>query len=200
MKDCYSLDADWEGLDRQYRSHYQAYFNIFHRCGLHGDRRQRGRGHDGRQAGARVYVPDPHWRGYADPVRRVRLRGQPPGGAHCASRSLRLPKRPRPVEKVATPDCKTIADLARFLGVAEAQTAKAVFMVATRCAEGPARRASSLSSRWCAATWRSTRPSWPTPSRRARLRPATEEEIRAVGAVPGYASPVGLQGRAGGGR
>ena len=27
------------------------------------------------------------------------------------------------------------------------------------------------------------------------LRPATEEEIRAVGAVPGYASPVGLQGR-----
>ena len=34
MKDSYSLDADWEGLDRQYRAHYQAYFNIFHRCGL----------------------------------------------------------------------------------------------------------------------------------------------------------------------
>jgi prolyl-tRNA synthetase len=26
------------------------------------------------------------------------------------------------------------------------------------------------------------------------LRPATDEEIRAVGAVPGYASPVGLKG------
>ena len=34
MKDSYSLDADWEGLDRQYRAHYQAYFNIFHRCAL----------------------------------------------------------------------------------------------------------------------------------------------------------------------
>jgi len=34
MKDSYSLDADWEGLDVQYRKHYQAYFNIFQRCGL----------------------------------------------------------------------------------------------------------------------------------------------------------------------
>src|SRR5512138_1955537 len=34
MKDSYSLDADFAGLERQYRSHYQAYFNIFHRCGL----------------------------------------------------------------------------------------------------------------------------------------------------------------------
>jgi len=23
------LDSDWEGLDKQYRLHYQAYFNIF---------------------------------------------------------------------------------------------------------------------------------------------------------------------------
>src|SRR5512138_3431574 len=34
MKDSYSLDADYAGLERQYRSHYQAYFNIFRRCGL----------------------------------------------------------------------------------------------------------------------------------------------------------------------
>jgi prolyl-tRNA synthetase len=34
MKDSYSLDADEEGLDRQYRAHYQAYFNIYQRCGL----------------------------------------------------------------------------------------------------------------------------------------------------------------------
>ncbi|MDH3944786.1 MAG: proline--tRNA ligase, partial [Anaerolineae bacterium] len=29
MKDSYSLDIDEEGLDVQYRAHYQAYFNIF---------------------------------------------------------------------------------------------------------------------------------------------------------------------------
>ena len=34
MNDSYSLDADWDGLDQQYRLHYQAYFNIYHRCGL----------------------------------------------------------------------------------------------------------------------------------------------------------------------
>ncbi|HEY9488169.1 MAG TPA: proline--tRNA ligase, partial [Chryseosolibacter sp.] len=34
MKDSYSLDTDEAGLDTQYRAHYQAYFNIFHRCGL----------------------------------------------------------------------------------------------------------------------------------------------------------------------
>jgi prolyl-tRNA synthetase len=34
MKDSYSLDADMQGLDVQYRAHYQAYFNIFRRCGL----------------------------------------------------------------------------------------------------------------------------------------------------------------------
>src|SRR5512146_2363424 len=34
MLDSYSLDASWEGLDQQYRAHYQAYFNIFNRCML----------------------------------------------------------------------------------------------------------------------------------------------------------------------
>jgi prolyl-tRNA synthetase len=34
MKDSYSLDADWEGLDKQYRDHYSAYFRIYSRCGL----------------------------------------------------------------------------------------------------------------------------------------------------------------------
>ena len=58
MKDSYSLDADWEGLDRQYRAHYQAYFNIFRRCGLPVIAVKADVGHDGRQAGARVHVPD----------------------------------------------------------------------------------------------------------------------------------------------
>ena len=34
MKDSYSLDSDWAGLEAQYKAHYQAYFNIFRRCGL----------------------------------------------------------------------------------------------------------------------------------------------------------------------
>lgn len=34
MKDAYSFDADWEGLDRSYNSMYEAYNRIFTRCGL----------------------------------------------------------------------------------------------------------------------------------------------------------------------
>jgi prolyl-tRNA synthetase len=34
MKDSYSLDADQEGLDRQYEAHRTAYMRIFRRCGL----------------------------------------------------------------------------------------------------------------------------------------------------------------------
>jgi prolyl-tRNA synthetase len=35
MKDAYSFDKDWEGLDRSYRSMYEAYNRIFTRCGLY---------------------------------------------------------------------------------------------------------------------------------------------------------------------
>ncbi|WP_373233439.1 proline--tRNA ligase [Cohnella sp.] len=34
MKDAYSFDTSWEGLDRSYRAMYDAYHRIFERCGL----------------------------------------------------------------------------------------------------------------------------------------------------------------------
>lgn len=34
MKDAYSFDRDWEGLDNSYREMYDAYEKIFTRCGL----------------------------------------------------------------------------------------------------------------------------------------------------------------------
>jgi len=34
MKDAYSFDKDWEGLEKSYRSMYEAYERIFTRCGL----------------------------------------------------------------------------------------------------------------------------------------------------------------------
>jgi prolyl-tRNA synthetase len=34
MKDAYSFDLDWEGLDKSYREMYDAYSKIFSRCGL----------------------------------------------------------------------------------------------------------------------------------------------------------------------
>lgn len=34
MKDSYSFDSDWEGLDQSYRKHYNVYCRIYDRCGL----------------------------------------------------------------------------------------------------------------------------------------------------------------------
>ncbi len=34
MKDAYSLDTTWEGLDEAYQRHYDAYCKIFNRCGI----------------------------------------------------------------------------------------------------------------------------------------------------------------------
>ena len=34
MKDSYTLDRDWAGLDESYQKHYEAYSRIFERLGL----------------------------------------------------------------------------------------------------------------------------------------------------------------------
>ncbi|MDW8148968.1 MAG: YbaK/EbsC family protein [Roseiflexaceae bacterium] len=90
-------------------------------------------------------------------------------------------------EEIATPDCATIADLARFCGVPESATAKAVFF------NSPERGLILAmirgdrdvnTKKLCIAAGVST------------LAPACPEQISAIGAVAGYASPVGLQGRA----
>lgn len=94
-----------------------------------------------------------------------------------------------PRQEVATPNCKTIAELAAFLGVPAAVTAKAVFLMA-RWADG--------TERFVLAIVRGD-----TALHEARLRvalraeslaPATEAEIRQAGAEPGYGSAVGLTG------
>jgi prolyl-tRNA synthetase len=190
MKDSYSLDADMEGLDRQYRRHYQAYFNIFHRCGLQVIAVRSDVGMMGGTLAHEYMYLTPIGEdtlilcdscGYA--ANRQVARSQKVDGS-TASTAL-------PIEKVATPDCKTISDLAHFLNLAESQTAKAVFMVA-EVAEGPAAR-----SQFVFAVVRGDMELNETKLANAiharALRPATEDEIRAVGAVPGYASPVGLE-------
>jgi prolyl-tRNA synthetase len=189
MKDSYSLDTDWEGLDRQYRAHYQAYFNIFHRCGI-----------PVIAVGADVGMmggSEAHEFMYLTPNGEDTLLLCPACG-YSANRQIarfvkaELPPEPaRTVEKVATPGIKTIEALAEFLGVQKSQTAKAVFLVAAIPGEN------GLEERFVFAVVRGDMEVNETKLAnilKARdLRPATEEEIRRVGAVPGYASPVGLR-------
>jgi prolyl-tRNA synthetase len=93
--------------------------------------------------------------------------------------------------KVETPDCKTIADVAAFVGVPTSQTIKAVFYWwRPRYEEKPGE------GRLIFALVRGDLNIVDTKLANALgggfLRAATEAEIQAIGAVPGYASGIGL--------
>ncbi len=188
MKDSYSLDADWEGLDRQYRAHYQAYFNIFNRCAVPTVAVQSDVGiMGGKMAHEFMYLA---------PIGEDTL-VICENGDYIANRQIATFKKaqpqeeePRPLEKVATPDCKTIEDLANYLDVPRSRTAKAVFLIATINQDG------EDVENFIFAIVRGDMDLNETKLANAlgakELRPAQEEEIVAVGAVPGYASPIGL--------
>jgi prolyl-tRNA synthetase len=189
MKDSYSLDLDEEGLDQQYRAHYQAYFNIFNRCGVPAIAVRSDVGMMGGSL-AHEYM-------YLTAVGEDTLVLCRQCGYAANRQIARFAKKPaspesfKPLEKVATPNCKTIEDLAHLLNVPKSKTAKAVFMIAgyeetDRTQEeflfvvirGDMDVNETKLSNAVKADW---------------LRPATDDEIRAIGATPGYASPIGLK-------
>jgi prolyl-tRNA synthetase len=190
MKDSYSLDTDFDGLDRQYRNHYQAYFNIFRRCGL-----------PVITVGADVGMMGgemAHEFMYLTPIGEDTLL-LCESCDYAANRQIAtfrkkepLAEEDLPVEKVATPNAKTIDDLANFLNVPKSKTAKAVFLIAE-----PKTRQADTKPVFVFAIIRGDMEVNETKLANAvaarSLRPATEEEIRLTGAVPGYASPVGLR-------
>lgn len=188
VKDGYSLDLDWEGLERQYQALNQAYHRIFQRCGLPVVAVDAGAGvEDGKEAHDFMMVT---------PAGEDTLLVCDACG-YKANRRVATYKKPIPVkeaplplEKVATPDCKTIEDLANFLGVSKSRTAKAVFLIASK----PER--SSLREQFVFAIVRGDREvnenKLANVLKASSLRPATEEEIKKTGAEPGYASPIGL--------
>jgi prolyl-tRNA synthetase len=189
MKDSYSLDSDPQGLDRQYRTHYQAYFNIFQGCGLPV---RAVRADTGMMGGSLA-----HEYMYLTPIGEDTILICP-SCAYTANRQIArfqkpsaAPEDPLPAEPVATPQMKTIEGLAEFLGLPKAKTAKAVFMIGSMLVDD------QLVERFIFAVVRGdmevneTKLANATAAR--ELRPALEDEIRAVGAIPGYASPVGLK-------
>ena len=189
MKDSYSLDLDDEGLDKQYRAHYQAYYNIFHRCGLKvisvaSDTGMMG----GKLAHEFMYLTD-----IGEDTLIIDEESHYYANAEVAEFTKSVPpaEDAKPLEEVETPDTKTIEALADYLKIPKSKTAKAVFMVATlmdgqeeveKFVFAVVRGDMEVNDVKLANAIKSK-----------ALRPATEEEIRAVGAEPGYGSPVGVK-------
>src|SRR5574341_291221 len=157
MLDSYSLDCDEAGLDRQYRAHYQAYFNIFRRCGL---------------ADVMAVEADVGMMGGSLAHEFMALTG---AGEDTI---------------ILCDSCGYTANrqVARFQK--DTPTAEALLLMGT-VGEGR-----NLREQFVFAVVRGDMDMNETKlvnAIKARaLRPATEDEIRAAGAVPGYASPVGL--------
>ena len=189
MLDSYTLDSDEEGLDIQYRAHYQAYFNIFNRCGcpvisVRSDVGVMG----GSMAHEYMYLTPigedtlllcDHCRYRAN--RQIAHFQKPPAS----------PEEMKPLEKIPTPNASTIEDLAKFLNIPTARTAKALFMRAT------VNENDQDIDKFVIAIVRGDMEMNETKLSNAlnakNLVPATEEEIRANGCEPGYGSPVGVK-------
>ncbi len=190
MLDSYTLDTDEAGLDKQYRAHYEAYFRIYGRFSLPVIAVAADVGMMGGSAS--------HEFMYLTPIGEDTILLCEECG-YKANRQTAVCQKPaaaaeemQPLEKVATPDCKTIADLARFLNIPEAKTAKVVFLTATTMTGQEKRE--QLVFAIVRGDMNLNETKLANAVGAVGLRPSTAAEIRAVGAEPGYASPVGLAG------
>ena len=128
MKDSYSLDSSWEGLDASYDLHAKAYKNIYSRCGLNFfivGASSGAMGGSGSQefmiesdAGEDTVALCDHCR-YAANV-EVAISG--------AAKATRLPES-NPIQEIYTPNIKTIDELAKFLNVDTRQCAKSLVYI-----------------------------------------------------------------------
>jgi prolyl-tRNA synthetase len=183
MKDLYSFDKDEAGLDVSYQKMYDAYTNIFSRCGL----KFRAVEADGGAIGgsnthefmviaesgeaAIVYCEACE---YAANVEKAELKP-----------IVADPEAELSLEMVETPDTKTIEAVAEFLGVDIKKTIKAVAFqtekeeVVLAFVRGDHEvNDIKLQNAVGAIT----------------LTMASEESIRAVGGVAGFMSPIGIKG------
>jgi prolyl-tRNA synthetase len=189
MKDAYTLDTSEAALDTFYPKMLQAYYNIFERAGTPAIAINADVGAMGGKSSHEFVVPhengedtyitseDGSYSANVEAAEFIR-EGEKPG-------ELAL------LTKVETANCKTIAQVADFIGVPTSQTLKAVFYwwspAVGREADGrfifglvrgdlevnEVKMINALGG--------------------GMLRPATDEEIKAAGATPGYASPIGLE-------
>ncbi len=124
MKDSYSFDVDWEGLDRSYRKHYDLYCRIYDRCGLRYRVVEASSGMmGGSQSHEFMVLTDAgedmvvHCAcGYAANLEKATAELEP----------LQDEAGPDTPQPVPTPGQKTIDDISRFLGIPASRQIKSL--------------------------------------------------------------------------
>ena len=191
MLDSYTFDKDYEGLQKQYAAHYKAYFRIYSRCALPCVAVAADTG----MMGGKVS----HEYMYLSPIGEDTIIICDECG-YTANRQIAEIKKEyfkeeeRPIEKVATPHAKTIDDLASFLSIPPQKTCKAVFMVGSFINEKTGEEEDKLIAAFIRGDMEVEEAKLQHAAKANSLRPAHEEEIRACGMVPGFASAIGAKG------
>ena len=186
MKDAYSFHTDAKDLREFYNRMHEAYATIFKRIGL---------------LEVLSFEADPGMMGggvshefmamadCGEDTLFVSPDGQYRANREVARSSLALHKEPvNPLEKVHTPATKTIADLSALLAVAPSHTAKAVFykdVVSKTVIFANIRGDLDVNE----AKLRNV-------LKVSELEAATDDEIRSIGAEPGFASIIGVDPKA----
>jgi len=181
MKDLYSFDADWEGLDISYNKMMQAYKNICQRCGFSTVMVEADSGAiGGKESHEFVMVTDSgedeiiHCTcGYAANAEKAEFnKGKVEGS------------KPLPVEEVSTPGAFSIEEVSGFFDIPASGTLKAVFYIAN----------GKLVFVVIRGDLEVNEVKLKNELKCTELRMATEDEVLEAGIVAGAASPVGISG------
>jgi prolyl-tRNA synthetase len=182
MKDLYSFDAGWEGLDQSYDAMVEAYTRLFARCGVPTVPVQADSGAiGGKDSQEFLYLTEigedhallcPNC-GYAANAEKAEFR-----------KPEATPEAPLPLEKVHTPGTKTIEAVANYVGVPRAKTLKAVFYLADKRPVFVAIRGdlevNEVKLR--------------NALKAVELTMADDASVARMGGVAGFASPIGIAG------
>ncbi len=181
MKDAYSFHTTKEDLNDFYYKCHEAYDRIFRRMGfkefvsIQSDSGMMG----GAIAHEFMAVAD-----CGEDTIFISEDGNYKANREVATTSLKFEKEPmQDLEKIATPDCKTIEDVANFLGVSTAQTGKAVFY---KDQDG------NLVFAVIRGDFEVNETKLTNFIKASEIDFATDEQVKAIGAVPGYASPMNI--------
>ncbi len=190
MKDAYSFHATQESLDEAYADEYRAYFRIYERCGLPAI----AVGADTGMMGGKIS----HEYMYLSPIGEDTIITCPSCG-YTENRQVASFKKEyftgdlKPMEKVATPESKTIEELSSFLHIDPSLMAKAVFYVGAFINDKTGQEEDKLVVALIRGDYEVEESKLSNAIKANSLRPAHDEEITQYGMIPGFASPIGAK-------
>ncbi|MFA7370871.1 MAG: proline--tRNA ligase [Sphaerochaetaceae bacterium] len=187
MKDSYSFDRDWQGLEKQYADHYLAYFKIFDRCALPSI----AVGSDSGMMGGKVA----HEYMYLSPIGEDTIIRCPSCGYTANRQVAKFVKEyhqgaPLALEEKYTPGCTTIEELAEFLKIEKSQTAKALFMMGTFVDEESGEEHQKMVVGLVRGDLEIEENKLQNAAQANALKPAHPEEVQEAGIEVGYGSPI----------